>query len=50
MVDAGDLLGSHGWIPQAGEKSGKDIQLLRGVKESLRERGGFVLVFLLVVD
>jgi hypothetical protein len=47
MVDAGDLLGCDGGIPGTWQKSGNDIELLGGVKESLGERHGFVLVFVL---
>jgi hypothetical protein len=50
MVDTCDLFGSDSRVPRTWEEGGKDVQLLRGMEESLGERDRFVLIFLLAAD
>jgi hypothetical protein len=47
MIDAGDLLGCHSWVPRTREECSEDIELLGAVEESLGEGDGLMLVFLL---
>lgn len=50
MVDTGDLFCGNGWVPWAWEQGGDDIEFLGVVEESLGERDGLVLIFLLRID
>jgi hypothetical protein len=48
VIDACYLLSCNSRIPGAWQKSSNNIQLLGPVQESLRERDGFMLIFLRV--